>query len=225
MNLMRTIGIVAAILGVAVAFPAAGVTVNYTVGGTGSMQFPAETLPPAGAPWGEDGYPGDTVELQGYTGTLELTPGTYYQKINTLLWIIDYTYGGTETCWDYPDCWSELDFAVNAPRSITIHTSNGTVSQTGSLECLWDNDYLQFAAGTEVSFSVLDYTVFVTPLAVERHGAFWGSANTAASDPSKAPMCDLPCYQPELDVMAKFVVEKTVPVEPTTWSRVKALYR
>ena len=224
MPFAKTLHVATAILVIVLAFPAAAVTVNYTVGGTGPMQFPAETPPPSGAPWGEDGYPGDTVELQQYTGTLELTPGTYYQKINTLLWTIDYTYGGTADCWDYPACWSELSFAVSAPRPITIHTLSGSLSQTGQLECDWDNDYLQFAAGSTVSFMISGCTVYVTPLAVDRYGAFWGSANSLSTQSPQAPMCVIPCVQPPRDMMAKFVVEGTVPVVPTTWSRVKALY-
>lgn len=91
--------------------------VDYTVSGWGPTSYPAPTTPPANAPWGTDGYPVDTLELQTYTGSLDLTPGTYTQKINTLLWSIDYTYGGTATD---PNVWSDLSFNVNALRNISL---------------------------------------------------------------------------------------------------------
>ena len=220
----KTISVAAAILGMALATPTAAVTVNYTVGGWGPMQFPSAVTPPVGAPWGPNGYPGDSVELQGYTGTLDLIPGTYVLKINTLLWTIDYTYGGTADCWDYPACWSELSFAVNAPRSITVHTANGALAQTGLLECNWDNDYLAFNGGSTVSFIISGVLVHVTPLAIARGGAFWEKASILSTQSPQETMCEIPCSQPGRDVWAQFVVEGVVAVEPTTWSRVKVLY-
>jgi hypothetical protein len=221
----KKITMAAASLVLALAGSAAAVTVNYTVGGTGPLHFPAATPPPAGAPWGENGYPGDTVELEGYTGTLDLIPGTYVLKINTLHWTIDYTYGGTASCWDYPDCWSELAFPVSAPRSITVHTANGTLAQAGLLECNWDNDYVALNTGSTVSFSISGVMVYVTPLPVARVGAFFGMASYASTTAPQSTLCDIPCVQPGLDVWAQFVVEGTVPVEPGTWARVKGLYR
>lgn len=223
--LAKTMTMTVAILGLALAGPAAAVTVSYTVGGTGPLHFPAATPPPAGAPWGENGYPGDTVELQSFTGSLDLYPGTSVLKINTLHWTIDYTYGGTASCWDYPACWSELSFDVNAARSITVHTANGALTQTGLLECDWDNDYLGFNGGSTVSFVISGVTVHVTPLAVARYGAFWGKPSLLPDPSPQGILCDIPCVQPPQDMYAQFVIEGAVAVEPGAWARVKALYR
>jgi hypothetical protein len=210
----------------AAALPAAAATVNYSVGGWGSQQFPAPTPPPAIAPWGPNGYPGDAVELQAYTGTLDLTPGTSVLKINTLLWAIDYTYGGTTTD---PDAWSDVPFAISAPRSMSVGASNGALVQTGSLNCTWDNDYLSFAAGSAIDFVVvvsgLSYTVHVTPLAL---GPFEGVFPSPQSLPTLSPQaiaCAFPCAQPARDMMAQFNVDAPVPANTTSWGRLKMLYR
>jgi hypothetical protein len=222
---MRRALLTTLILLAALVSSAAAVTVTYTVGGTGPMQFPAATTPPAGSPWGPSGYPGDTVLLEAYTGTLDLSPGTYILKINTLQWTIDYTYGGTETCWDYLECWSELSFPVSAPRSITVHTSNGTLAQTGLLECLWDNDYLALAGGSPVGFSISGVSVQVTPLPFDRTAAFWGKPSPLATQPPREIQCDIPCVQPPRDLFAEFVVDGIIAVEETTWMQVKNLYK
>lgn len=213
----KAIRAAAAILAMALAFPAAAaVTVTYTVGGVGPMQYPASTPPPPTAPWGPEGYPGDTVEFQACTGTLDLVPGTHVLKINTLLWTIDYTYGGTA---DDPNAWSDLSFGVDAPRSITVHTSQGALAQTGLLEATWEDDYLSFGGGSSVTLIVegdagVFYSVQVTPLALARVGAFSGW-------PDK---CDFPCSLVGRDMMAEFVVDLAVPAGTTAWGRVKALY-
>ena len=100
-----------------VASPASADTISITVGGTGPLQFPSSVTPPANAPWGVNGYPGDTVELTGTTFDLELTPGTSIHKINTLLWTVDYTYGGTATD---PSAWADLFFDFNLSRTISL---------------------------------------------------------------------------------------------------------
>ena len=221
MKLVNTVFVAAAILGMAVAFPAVAVTVNYTVGGAGPMHYPNLPVPDC-AQWGPTGYPGDTVEFQGYTGTLNLAPGTYVLKIGTLLWTIDYTWAGDEDCSSYWDDY--LSFPVNAPRTITVHTSNGALAQTGLLECTWDDDFLSFGAGSTVTFNISGTTVYVTPLAVPRTGGLTGWPPVLPSSPEQAPMCELPCPLTPVDVFAEFVVEGTIPVEQTTWSRMKALY-
>jgi hypothetical protein len=221
---LARITLVVATLSLALAWPAAAVTVDYTVGGTGPMPFPAAVTPPAGSPHGPTGYPGDTVELLSYSGTLDLIPGTSVLKINTLQWTIDYTYGGTDTCWDWPACWSELFFPVDAARSITVHTSSGTLAQTGLLECNWDDDHLSFAGGSTVTFSMSGVLVHVTPLPLARIGAF-SKATKSGSQPPDEILCDLPCALAPRDLWAEFVVEGSVPVAPETWFRVKALYR
>jgi len=207
---MKTVSAAVAILAICLATTAAAETVSYTVSGWGPAQFPAPTPAPDYCPWGADGYPGDTLELGEYTGTLELTEGTYVQKINTVLWTIDYTYGGTET-----DCddWSDIFFAPDAARSMTVGGTNGALAQTGSLTCTWDNDFISFAEGSTTTFTVGEYSVHVTPLLFGPQGGVFEK-------------CDFPCAQPPYDLWAEFVVERTpVSVEPVSWSTVKDLYR
>jgi hypothetical protein len=170
-----------------------GPTVSYTVSGWGPTSYPGPVTPPEGSPWGPDGYPGDTVELLTYTGNLELTPGTYIQKINTLNWTIDYTYAGTETEWDYPAHWSDLSFNFTATRGMTIGTTAGSVSQNGLLEITWYNDYLSLNSGPTTTFIVGGYRVDITLLGLSRQGGTNFSG-------------DNPWVQPSRDVMAQFDV-------------------
>jgi hypothetical protein len=197
---MRYFGIVAAIaVCLALAGPAAAV--SYTVSGWGPQQFPASTPPAPRSPWGPNGYPGDTVELQTYTGTLDLTPGTSTQKINTLLWTIDYTYGGTAT---NPGTWSDLLFIFNVDRNMTIDgVGPETLSQTGSLLCTWENDVLGFSGGSTVTFFVQGYRVDVTPLGLD----YVGGSNFDGSNP---------WVQPSRNVMAQFDVTEAPIPEPVT---------
>jgi len=179
--------------------------VNYTVDGW-SQQFPAPTTPPANAPHGSNGYPGDTVALQTYTTTtdiLDLTPGTYTQKINTLLWTIDYTYGGTATD---PNAWSNLSFGVNTTRGITFDGgATGSFSQTGLLEVTYDNDYLQLYSGGTITLLVQGYNIAITPLGL----AEVGGSNFSGGNP---------WAQPSRDVMAEFVITAApVPLPPAVW--------
>ena len=212
--------------GMALASPAAAATVGYTVAGWGPHQFPAPTTPPADAPWGPAGYPGDVVELQTYTGTLDLTPGTHVLKINTLLWAIDYTYGGTATD---PNAWSDVLFAISAPRSISMDATDHALAQTGSLNCTWDNDYLSFAPGSVTDFVVsvsgLSYVVHVTPLAVAPFGGVFSSPNSLPTRSPQDITCAFPCPQPAQDVMAEFVVDAPVPATAKSWGSLKVLYR
>ena len=126
-----------AVLGATLAMPASAAT--YMVDGVAEMQFPAPTTPPVNAPWGPDGYPGDTIELQSYNGTFNLTPGITTHTINMLDWTIDYTYGGTATD---PYDWSDVITPFSLDREITIGGVTGTLSQTGQLTNSWDNDYV-----------------------------------------------------------------------------------
>ena len=202
-NLNKTLGITLAVAGLTVALPAQAALVNYTVDGTAPQQFAAPTTPPADAPWGPNGYPGDTVSLQSYTGSFDLTPGTTIQQINTLLWTIDYTYGGTATDPDQ-NAWSDLSFVFNATRNMTIDgVGPVSISQAGSLLSTWDNDYLSLAGGSTVTFYVQGYRVDVTPLAVTQ---------TAGSNFSG----DNPWVQPDQDIMAQFDVTAVPVPEPTT---------
>lgn len=183
----------------AVSFGSAGAAiVNYSADGW-SQQFPASITPPANAPWGPNGYPGDTVALQAYAGTLDLTPGTSTQKINSLLWTIDYTYGGTE---NDPNAWSDLHFVFNAVRNLTIDGVTGSIGQGGNLDAQWDNDYLSLGAGSTLTFTVQGYQVAVKPLAL---GSVGGSNFDGGN----------PWVQPSRDVYAEFTVS-AVP-EPSTY--------
>jgi hypothetical protein len=187
---MRTLTVICAAATVlALAGFAHATTVQYTVSAW-TNQYPGPTTPPAGSPWGTDGYPGDTVALATYTGTLDLTLGTCEKKINMLNWTVDYTYAGTETDWND---WSEISFDINAPRSMTIGTAGGSISQGGLLECNWSDDYLALSDGSTTSFTVNGYHVDVTPLGVARTGSgygTWGGTN--------------PWPQAPRDVMARF---------------------
>ncbi len=91
--------------------------------------------------------------------------------------------------------------------------------QTGLLEATWEDDFLSFDGGSTASFVVegevgVYYTVQVTPLALPRVGAFTGWPNK----------CDLPCPLTGRDMLAEFVVDLAVAVEPTTWGSLKALF-
>ncbi len=222
---LATIIAAAAILGLTLVSPAAAETVSYTVGGY-SGQFPGPVNPaPEGAPFGSLGYPGDIVDLQTYTGALDLVPGTYILKINTLLWTINYTYAGTEDCWAWPDCWPELEFNLNLPRSMSVGTTNGNLDQTGLLEVDWDDDYVSFASGSTTAFSVGTYLVRVRPLALDRTSGL-NSAPMRQSPPERIPCNDPPYLHPPIDIYAEFVVERAdVSNDPMTWGAVKALYR
>jgi hypothetical protein len=177
--------------------------VNYTVAAWGPTSYPAPTTPPANAPWGVNGYPGDTLTLQTYTGSLALTPGTSTQKINTLLWTIDYTYGGTAT---NPDAWSDVSFNVSTLRNISFAGGpTGPLSQTGLLKATWENDFLLLYSGGTISLVVQGYNVAITPLAL----AEVGGTNFAGSNP---------WVQPSRDVMAQFVVTAApVPIPAAVW--------
>ena len=178
-------------------------TIEYTVSGWGPTSFPSGITPAPDAAHGPNGYPGDTLALQSYTGTLDLTPGTYEQQINTLLWTIDYTYGGTGIVGqDDEDHWTDLSFNVNAAPTMSFAGGPaGPLAESGLLECTWDNDYLSLSGGPTASFIVGGYEVDVTPLALPETG---GSNFDG----------DNPWSQPSQEVTAQFVV--TAIPEPGT---------
>jgi hypothetical protein len=174
-------------------------SVNYTVSGW-QQQFPGTVTPPSTAPWGSAGYPGDTVQLDAYSGTLNLTVGTSTQKINSLLWNIDYTYGGTTTD---PDAWSNQTFNFDAARTISFAGGpSGVLGQTGNLFATWENDFLTFNLGTSKSFLVQGYQVKVTALGIDTSGSNFDGAN--------------PWPQPGADMLATFTV--TAVPEPETYA-------
>lgn len=191
--------LLAVILAIGTGIQAQAAPVSYTVSGWGPTSYPGPITPPASAPWGVNGYPGDSLELVIYTGSLELTPGTYTQKINSLLWTINYTYGGTATD---PNAWSDLSFNVNATRNISFASGPiGSLVQTGLLEATWDNDFITFNDGATISFIVEGYKVDVTPFGFDKVGG----SNFDGSNP---------WVQPGFDIMATFDVA-SVP-EPAT---------
>ncbi len=180
----------AALTTLAISGPATADVVSYTVTGW-AHQYPAPTTPPANAPWGVNGYPGDTLEMVTYTGALDLTPGTYTLKINLLEWTIDYTYGGTATD---PNAWSDLTFNDTAIRSISFASGpSGFLSQTARLEATWENDFLTINGGPTSSFTVGGFHVDVTPLGLPEVGG----SNFSGSNP---------WAQPSRDIMARFDV-------------------
>jgi hypothetical protein len=196
MSKLATMFVAAAIL--TVAGFAQAQTVDYTVYGWAPTQYPAPTTPPANAPWGVNGYPGDTLGTVAYTGTLNLTPGTYKLEIDTLTWKIDYTYGGTATD---PTAWSDVVSNVTATRGISFAGGPaGTISQTGILDCAWDNDYLTLNDGPTSSFVVGGYQVDVTPLGLSDSGSSFDGSN--------------PWTQPDQSMEATFTVTATP--EPAT---------
>lgn len=156
----RKLAMTLAIAALALAGPAHAVFFNYTVGGW-SHQFPAPTTPPAGAPWGPEGYPGDTVEFMTYDDGFELEVGSHTQKINTLAWTIDYTYGGTATD---PNAWSDVHFDFTAPRAISWDGGSSSLAQDGHLACTWDNDFLSLLNGSTTTLYVPGFRIDVTPL-------------------------------------------------------------
>jgi len=193
---------------------------TYTVSAWGPTDFPGPYPVPAGAPHLVDGYgyPGDKVELKSYTGTLNLAPGTYDLKINTLSWSVSYTYAGTDGDWtnDWPPPpappdWVEMAFPIDAPRTITFGTGpSGPLSQMGLLEVNWDTDYLSANAGSTHTFFVGNCRIDVTPLAVARAGA--GAAGVP------------PWIQTDRNVMARFVITEvpnllTLDASPTPLKR------
>ena len=178
---MKKLMTICAVVIFVMAMSAGATTINYTVSGWGPNQYPASITPPANAPWGVDGYPGDTLEMVTYTGTLDLTPGTYNLKINTLNWTIDYTYGGTAT---NPDDWSNVFHNITAIRSISFDGGpSGSLSQTALLENQWANDFLTIDEGATSSFTVGGFQVNVTPLGLDQ----FGGTNFDGSNPWVQP--------------------------------------
>lgn len=179
---------------VAVSNTGNAVTVNYSVDGWGPTAFPASTPAPDNALWGPNGYPGDTVALQAFSGTLNLTEGTSLLKINTLLWTIDYTYGGTATDPSY-GAWQELSFPFDLTRHMNLDGQIQSLSQGGLLECLYTNDYLRLSGGPTATWLIDGYKIDVTPMGLAAaEGVFLSDQN--------------PWVQAPRDVMARFEVTR-----------------
>jgi hypothetical protein len=180
--------------------------VLYNVGASVPTSYPGPVTPPAGAPHSVDGwgYPGDTVTLGSAngSGSFALVNGaTYYNMpIGTLLWGGDYTYNGTATQWDYPAHWTPLTFTINATRSITIGTGTGNISQVGTLNVTWADDYLSLSAGPMASVLVLDgvqwYQVDITPNSLPSVGTdYWPNGDPPAGGWAQAPRAMTATFQ------------------------------
>lgn len=197
MRIVQRFGILTALvfLCAAVAIPAQAAMVDYDTGGWGPQQFPGPDPVPAGAP--NAAYPGDTVEATAYSGTgingLDLSPGVYNLKVNTLEWTIDYTWAGGTNPNAGASEWDDLFFPFTVTRTITVGGVSGQISQDGLLETTWDNDYLSLDEGDTLFLLVSGYNVAITPLALPRVGG---------SDFSSGP----PWAQPDRDILARFEV-------------------
>jgi len=176
---------------------AQAVTVTYTVDGWGPTQYPGPVTPPEGAP--HDSYPGDTVTLDAYSDSLSVTvtnlgeTETFIKKINTLQWIVDWTYNGTDDCLTNDGDpasggdWPELQFTINAVRGMTVDGAGGSLSQGGLLRTSWYDDYLSLASGPTVVFLVPGYKIEVTPLLLGEESIGYWTGNPPCTQPSRSP--------------------------------------
>jgi len=149
-------------------------SISYTVGSTGPMHFPGNTVP-AGAYSVPDNYSGDAVQLFSGSGSITLADGwTGTGIVNTVRLTIWHTYAGTDDdpYNDFDANWNPLDwdilhfpFAATRDISFGAEPAAGSISQPGLLDVTWDGDYLSFAQGTQTSFIVQGFQVNVTPLA------------------------------------------------------------
>lgn len=191
---IRALQVALFVAAVAVSHTGNAVTVNYSVEGWGPTAFPASTPAPADALWGPNGYPGDTVALEAFNGTLNLTEGSSLLKINTLLWTIDYTYGGTATNPSY-DVWQELTFQFDLARNLNLGGQIASITQGGTLQCLYTNDFLQLSGGSTTTWLLDGYKIDVTPVGLAAaEGVF--------------PTGQNPWVQAPRDVVARFDVTK-----------------
>ena len=182
-----------ALAGFAFALPAYAVVVPYTVGEVAPLQLAALDAAPADAVWGANGYPGDTISLQAYTGAFDLTVGTSVQKINSLDWTVNYTWEGTDANhWDVPSTFT-------LSRQIQIGTGTAILTQTGLLTASWVNDYLNLDTGSTATLYTQGYKIDITTLGTPYGGA--GSDGGATTFNG-----DNPWVQPSQDVYAQFVV-------------------
>ena len=184
-------------------------TVSYTVDGWGPQQFPGQyaSYPDETWTWGADGYPGDTIEFQSFTGSLSLPDGPVgtqdqvVQKVGTLKWIVDYTAGGeTDEWWAWPD----QEHPVDSSRAITISGVSAALEQSGELTNNVNYDYLELFGGSTTTVYVDGtWKVDITPVSLPKAQMNNWSGNA-------------PWTQSDRDVMAQFDI--TVVPEPATMS-------
>ena len=132
-------------------------TISYSVTGVSAANSPSPLVAPSDSVFGADGYPGDSVGLDAYSGTLDLTPGVQTIALNTLQWTVNPTYYGGET-----GPWPEFDFAQNLNRSITLDGVTGGLTQSGSIHSTYYDDTLSVAASASRSLIVDGYRVTIT---------------------------------------------------------------
>jgi len=77
------------------------------------------TPPPEGAQWGLTATLATPFNFFP-TRALSLQPGTYVLPVNTLCWLIDYTWGGEEDAWDYPARRHDVIFNTVLERTISF---------------------------------------------------------------------------------------------------------
>ena len=194
--LKKTLASALALAGFAFALPAHAILVPYTVDEVAPLQLASPIAAPADAPWGPNGYPGDTLSLQSYSGAFDLTVGTSIQKINTLNWTVDYTYGGTATD---PNAWNDVNSNFTLSRQIQIGSQTAILNQTGLLSASWANDYLNLDASPVTTLYLQGYKIEITALATPYGGA--GSDGGATTFDGGNPW-----GQPSQDIYAQFVV-------------------
>ena len=184
-------------------------TISYSVAGVAAANSPSPLVAPADSVFGADGYPGDSVGLDAYSGTLDLTPGVQTIALNTLRWTVNPTYYGGET-----GPWPEFDFTQNLNRSITLDGVTGGLTQSGSIHSTYFTDTLSVAASTSNSLIVDGYRVTITaqptaPVDASDWGAQTPQTLYATVDISAAPKLPTP-GAPDHSIAA-------VP-EPSTWA-------
>ncbi len=203
---ITAIGLMLGLICLGLAAPRQAQAVSFAFGDW-SQQFPSEYEVPSDAPHGPDGYPGDTVALEGASGSFALVDGAWYEDVqfSTTHWAIDYTWGGDEDYveahnWNAP--WPELNFDFVTELDLSLGgTYVGTMTQAGHLRSEWENDHLSFDAGPTSAFVYDGFVVRFTPYAV---------AEISGSDFSDGP----PWNQPDITMKGRVDVE-AIP-EPTT---------
>ena len=200
---------IAAILTMSLTSLVGATIVNYTADGWGPQQFPGQYANYPDETWthGANGYPGDTIEMASYTGTLELPDGPVgthtqvTQKIGTLEWSVDYTAGGETDNWA---SWVAQHLPFDTSRGLNINGVSAALDQSGELVNDPYFDYLGLSGGTTATFLVSGmWQIEVTPQSLPQvqMNNWSGSA---------------PWVQNSRDIMGQFDI--TVVPEPATMS-------
>jgi len=136
---------------------------------------------------------GERMVIPETPSAFDLTVGTSVQKINSLLWTVNYTWEGTDANhWDVPS-----NFTLS--RQIQIGTETAVLTQTGLLNASWVNDYLNLYTGSTATIYTQGYRIDITPIATP-----YGDANSDGG--ATTFNSDNPWVQPAQDIYAQFVV-------------------